>query len=413
MLYCGIDWGEQALEYHLRTGDGELLTQGSVKPNPSGIAELFAALDRHAPPDQIAVGIETAHGAWVQALLDRGYIVYPLNPKTVDAFRQALSAAGNKSDRIDAGVIAKFLAACHQDLHPLRPDDPGVIALRVACQDRVRLVQERTAKGNELGSVLKVHYPAFLGFFADFDSQIALEFLQQFPTQDQMRALAPRRLEAWLKRHHYTATARVTEMKTQLEQPVLPVPSHLQAAKAPLIAYLARSLLALQAEIAECDGRIREMFQAMPEADWVSSLPGAGPVLSACLLACFGRDPQRFADVESARALMGTAPVTRASGKSRVVRVRRGCWKFGRRSLHLFADHSRRTCTWAQAFYQRQISRGSKHHAAIRALAHKWVKIILAMKRSGTRYDEARFTHSQRRYLLKGAELRTITPAFS
>jgi transposase len=411
MLYCGIDWGEQALEYHLRTPDSEVLTQGSVKPDAAGIAELFATLDGHARPDQIAVGIETAHGAWVQALLDRGYLVYALNPKTVDAFREALSAAGNKSDRIDAGVIARFLAACQKDLHPLRPDAPEIIALRIACQDRVRLVQERTAKLNELRSVLKIVYPAFIGFFADIESQIALEFLQQFPTQDQMRTLSGRRLQGWLSRHGYTATSRIPEMKIRLEQPVLPVPAHLQSAKVPLITYLARSLLALQAEIAECDGRIREMFEAMPEADWVSSLPGAGPVLSACLLACIGRDPQRFADVDDARALMGTAPVTKASGKSRVVLVRRGCWKFARRSLHLFADHSRRTCAWAQAFYERQISRGSRHHAAIRALAHKWLKIILAMKRTGARYEEARFTHSQRRYLLKAAELKIGTPA--
>jgi transposase len=411
MLYCGIDWGEQALEHHLRTPDGQVLAQGSVKPDAVGVAELLATLDGYATPDQIAVGIETAHGAWVQALLDRGYAVYPLNPKTVDSFREALSAAGNKSDRIDAGVIARFLAACHKDLHPLRPDAPEIIALRIACQDRVRLVQERTAKVNELRSVLKLAYPAFLGLFAEIDSQIALKFLQQFPTQDQMRALSGRRLTGWLNRNGYTATGRIPEMKAWLERPVLPVPAHLQSGKAPLITYLARSLLALQAEITECDGRIREQFDSMPEAGWVSSLPGAGPVLSACLLACIGRDPQRFAHVDDARALMGTAPVTKASGKSRVVIARRGCWKFARRSLHLFADHSRRTCAWAQAFYERQISRGTRHNAALRALAHKWLKIILAMKRTGARYEEARFTHSQRRYLLKADNLQIATPA--
>ena len=109
MLYCGIDWGEQALEYHLRTRDGELLTQGSVKPNPAGMAELFATLDRHGPADQIGIGIETAHGAWVQALLDRGYVVYPLNPKTVDVFRKALSATvtyGFRNPRAAFGLAA-------------------------------------------------------------------------------------------------------------------------------------------------------------------------------------------------------------------------------------------------------------------------------------------------------------------
>jgi hypothetical protein len=43
---------------------------------------------------------------------------------------------------------------------------------------------------------------------------------------------------------------------------------------------------------------------------------------------------------------------------------------------------------------------GHRHHAAVRALAHKWVKIILAMLRTNTPYDEAVFLNSRRRYLL-------------
>ena len=82
-----------------------------------------------------------------------------------------------------------------------------------------------------------------------------------------------------------------------------------------------------------------------------------------------------------ARAFLGTAPVTKASGSSRSVRFRRGCWKFARRTLQLFADGSRRQCVWAQTYYEQHRARGHGHHAALRALAHKWLKVILAMKR--------------------------------
>jgi hypothetical protein len=84
----------------------------------------------------------------VQALLDRGYKVYPVNPKTVERFREALSAAGHKSDKIDARVLAMFLITFHQDNKPLRPDAPEIISLRIACQDRLGLGEERTAKLN-------------------------------------------------------------------------------------------------------------------------------------------------------------------------------------------------------------------------------------------------------------------------
>lgn len=401
MLFVGIDWSDQSLDFHAREADGRVRAEGRVEPNLAGMSELFTALERHAPPSEIDVAIETTHGAWVQALLDRGYSVYPVNPKSAERFREALSAAGNKSDRIDCKVLAMMLASLHHDLKPLRPDAPEIVALRIACQDRLRLVEERTAKLNELRAVLKLYYPLFLGLFDDLDSAIALELLQEFPTQNALQRLTPKRLRNWLKRHSYTRMSRVDKLEVRLVEPTLPVAEHLQTAKSALVRYLAISLLALKAEIAQREEQITSHFDGLPEADWIRSLPGAGPNLAPALLACVGRDPSRFADVAEARALMGTAPVTRASGRSRVVLFRHGCWKFARRTLQLFADRSRRCCAWAQALYEKQRAAGHGHHAALRAVAHRWLKIILAMRRAGTPYNEAVFIHSQRRHLLQ------------
>src|SRR5262249_37292108 len=142
---------------------------------------------------------------------------------------------------------------------------------------------------------------------------------------------------------------------------------------------------------------------------WISSLPGAGPTLGPALLACIGRDPARFADVGQAQAFLGTAPVTKASGRSRVVHMRYACWRFGRPALHLFAEQSRRYCRWATELYKRQRDSGHGHHAALRALAHRWLKIILAMQRSGSVYDDARFNRSRERYLLNAVPVRAQT----
>ncbi len=260
---------------------------------------------------------------------------------------------------------------------------------------------ERTAKLNELRSILKVHYPAVLPLFADVCSIVALTFLQKYPTQNQMRKLTERRLRSWLSRHHYNWPSRVDQMVTCLKQSVLPIADHLQEAKANLIQYLAGSLIMLKAEIAKREKAITEDFGQLPEADWARSLPGAGTTLAPAILACIGRDTERFKAPADAQAFMGTAPVTKASGTSRSVRFRRGCWKFARRTLQLFANESRRQCAWAQRFYQKQRDSGHKHHQALRALAHKWLKIILAMQRTSSPYIEALFVESQQRYLSK------------
>ena len=400
MLFSGIDWSDQFLDFHLRTPEGQVLAEGRVETCIAGLAELFNKLEVHGPAEEISIAIETSHGAWVQALLDRGYQLYPVNPKTVDSFREALSANGIKTDKIDCKVLTMFLVTFHKDNSPLRPDAPEIVALRIACQIRLRLVEERTAKINELQTTLKMDYPAFVGLFGELKSQIALQFLEQFPTQDKMHVLSERRLRNWLKRHHYSSTRRIDDMVEILKRPSLPVREHLQKAKESLIQYLARSIQNLNVEIAQRDKHITEQLDKLPESNWIRSLPGAGDVLAPALLACLGRDAKRFESVHTAQAFMGTAPVTKASGRSETVKFRRGCWKFARRTLQLFADTSRHQCPWAQEFYQKQRDSGHLHHQALRALAHKWVKILLAMQRTATPYNETIFVNSQRRYLL-------------
>jgi transposase len=217
MLFLGIDWSDDSLEYFLRDQDKRELVAGRVKPDFSGMAELFSILDKHAAAGQIGVAIETCHGAWVQAFLDQGYRVYPVNPAMAESHRKSLCANGDKTDKIDARVLSHYLLTFLDKMRALAPDDPEVVSLRIACMDRVRLVQERTAKTNELNAILKCHYPAFLGLFGDIDSGVALEFLRDFPTQNAMRKLKEKKLRKWLQRAGYSCPGRIDQMITKLQ----------------------------------------------------------------------------------------------------------------------------------------------------------------------------------------------------
>ena len=400
MLFTGIDWSDQTLGYHLQDHDETVLAQGKVKISVEGLAEMFVQLEKHGQPEEISIAAETSHGVWIQTLLDRGYQVYPVNPNSVDKFRKALNSQGDKTDKIDRRVIAKFLSTFHKGLTPLKPDAEDIIILRTICQHRLRLTKEHTAKINELRCLLKGHCPVVLELFGCLNSRIALAFLQDYPMQDQVLALSEKELRVWLQDHSYPSMRRFEKMTEILKQPALRVAEHLQKANAPLICYVARSLQLLNEEIAERDKQINDHLDEMPESDWIRSLPSVAKVLGPALLACLGRDPKRFETTGKAQAFMGTAPVTKQSGKSHSVQFRFGCWKFARRTMHLFADHSRRQCYWAQEFYDKQRQTGHGHHAALRSLAHKWLKILLAMKRTGSHYNETIFLGSKRKYLL-------------
>ncbi|MCX6928421.1 MAG: transposase, partial [Verrucomicrobia bacterium] len=77
-------------------------------------------------------------------------------------------------------------------------------------------------------------------------------------------------------------------------------------------------------------------------------LPGAGPALAPRLLAFFGTDRSRYAAALNVQSFTGVAPVTKSSGKSRVVYARAACPKFDRQTFHEFSRLSVSKCQWAR-----------------------------------------------------------------
>ena len=116
------------------------------------------------------------------------------------------------------------------------------------------------------------------------------------------------------------------------------------------------------------------------------------------LLSAFGTDRERITSAAEMQTLSGIAPVTKRSGKSCVVHRRWACPKFLRQTFHEFAAHSIPQSRWAKAYYDLQRSRGTRHHAAIRALAFKWIRVIYRCWMTKTRYDEDLYLESLRKH---------------
>ena len=128
--------------------------------------------------------------------------------------------------------------------------------------------------------------------------------------------------------------------------------------------------------IALYDQQITELFDSHPDSGLFKNLPGAGKQLAPRLLTALGSHRERFTCSLEALTFFGVAPVTEQSGKSKRVHFRWACPKFLRQSFHEFAAQSVRSSLWAAAFYQYQRAHGKGHHAAVRALAYKWIRIL-------------------------------------
>jgi transposase len=148
-----------------------------------------------------------------------------------------------------------------------------------------------------------------------------------------------------------------------------------------VVQVIARVLRTLLEGIAVLDGKITEAAEAHPDFFIFQSFPGAGAGLAPRWLAALGSQRDRYGSAEEVQRYSGIAPVTERSGKKKWVHFRWACPKFLRQSFHEWAGHSIAQSVWARAYSQQQRQRGKDHHAAVRALAFKWIRMVSLLAR--------------------------------
>lgn len=130
-------------------------------------------------------------------------------------------------------------------------------------------------------------------------------------------------------------------------------------------------------------------FGRHPDAEIITSEPGLGAVLGARVLAEFGDDPHRYATAKNRKNYAGTSPITRASGKKKVVATR---YVHNDRLIDALISQAFSALSvspGARAYYDRQRDRGAEHNPALRQLANRLVGILHGCLKTRTPYDES------------------------
>ena len=220
MWFAGIDWADTHHDALVIDETGRQVGSRRVAHTKAGIEELkrfLLALVK--TPDQLACIVETSQGLLITALLEAGFTVYPVNPKTVDRRR---NAAGVKTDAVDAYVLAKTGRADLADLRKLQPDTPLVAELKLLTRDQDGLIQSQTRLVNQLTACLKTSYPVALTLFSKLHQRSTLAFLQTYPTPEAAMAASASEIETLLrKEHHPHPKAGAHQIVELLHQPQL------------------------------------------------------------------------------------------------------------------------------------------------------------------------------------------------
>jgi transposase len=393
-LFIAIDWADETHELCIldpRTGQR---THRVVKQSPNDLHAWIQDMQQRVPGQHIAIALEQTTGALIFFLMEWEWIdMYPINPMTLSRYRKALHVSGAKDDPTDAELLLDLLTLHRDKLRRLIPDTPLTRKLQHLTRDRRYAVNQRTRFTNELTALLKHYYPLFLEVCGEhLAAPLACELLLTYPCFEDLQEASPEALRQFYRSHgcwkaevieHRLALIRNAKALTTDHAIIQPA-----IMKAGMLAHL---LLNIESSIKAYDNLIAELFSQHEDAFIFTSFPFAGAALAPRLMVAFGTNRERFKNATDVHNTTGISPVKRESGKAKSTAWRAVCPKFLRQTFHEYANMSIRKSIWARAYYQMQRDRGNDHHAAIRALAFKWIRIMFRCWQARQAYDELHY----------------------
>ena len=393
-LFVGDDWAEDHHDVEVMDEAGKVLAKRRLPEGVAGIAQLHELIGRHLGEDadeaEVIVGIETDRGPWVTALVTAGYRVFPVNPLQASRYRERLGVSGAKSDAGDAHMLADMVRADSHQLRPAAGDSAAAEGLKVLARTHKTLTWERTRAVQRLRHQLREYYPAALEAYDDLDAPDTLELLGKAPDPARAAKLTRAQVSAALKRaRRRNITDKATAILAALRSPQLGQPAAVTAAYAATVRSLIAVITVLNEQVKILQRQVEENFGRHPDAEIYQSQPGMGAILGARVLAEFGDDPHRYADGKARRNYAATSPITRASGKKKVVAAR---FIHNDRlvdALNAQAFTALRASPGARALYDELRARGIEHNDALRRLANRLVGILHGCLKTRTLYDEA------------------------
>ena len=398
--FVGIDWGSEQHQVCVLDGNRRRLGERVVDHDGASLARLADWLwtVSAGQPQRVAVAIEVPRGAIVEGLLERGFHVFAINPKQLDRFRDRHSVAGAKDDRRDAFVLADSVRTDQPSFRRLQLEDPQFLVLRDLSRAEETLLEDFRRSANRLRDQLHRFYPQMLQLCSAADEFWLWDLIDLAPTPAHAALLNEEQVQRVLKTHRIRRV-KAHEVLTCLQSPALPVaPGTADAAQAHC-EFLLPCLRVLAEQLRACSQQVSALLRTLAETPGkdegpsdvaiVLSLPGVGRKITAWLFA-EAAQPLAERDYQVLRTQGGVAPVTKQSGKRRVVVMRRGCNPRLRQALY----HMGRVAMQRDAHFSRVYvalrAKGQRHGQALRNIGDRLLRILMAMLRNRTCYDASR-----------------------
>jgi Transposase/Transposase IS116/IS110/IS902 family len=408
VLGVGIDWAESFHDVAIgRPGEG-VIEQFRFDHGPAGVQRLAArCLELEPDPAEVRVVLETRHGLLVEALIDAGFTVLPVNPDLVARRR---GPAKKKDDSEDARICCLMALDAYLDLRQLIPHGEAGTELRAIARDDERAARGERRIGNRLRADLLAVFPAAVDIAdGDLGAPVFLKLLERWPSAAALSRAGRDEIEAFARSARHGWPGRFADQVTvAVAAPRLAPRPALARAKEGSIRLAAAQLPAIRAQRRAWERRMGELLpgaprygrsktpkdpdpgKAFPGGEIYLSMPGLGDRLAARVAGEIGEHFGQFAAPNALQCYPGRAPVTRRSGRSEFTIARRlACNRHLGEAVQQWAFCSLSRSAWASEFYDEKTAAGDSHHAALRKLGCRWLEVLWHCLHKGARYDEA------------------------
>lgn len=393
--YLGIDVGKYHHQAFLTDSHGEPLGL-SVKftADYQGLQELIKHLYKRIGKDEfqtVQAGLEATGIYWLplyEQLTKYGIRVTVLNPLQVKAC-QNKNIRGNKTDKIDAALIAEILHSGRYK--PSRVPNGEDLALRQLTRLRSDLVDLTTGLKIKMMGLMDQVFPEYKAVFKDTFSVSSRQLLKQAILPEQIAAIPTGKLVQILKK---ASRGRFGRQKAQ----------HIQQAAANSIGItfgvdaFALSIEILLKQIGHLEKQIKALETAIKEGfkssgNTLTTIPGVGTVIAAAITGEIGNFA-RFADdkdgAQKLVAIAGIDPRLRESGKYKgKVRMSKRGSPYLRKAVRqaAFTAVFNSQDPMFAAIYQKQVDKGKHFEVALSHVGRKLLHVVYSLLKSNKAYQ--------------------------
>ena len=336
-------------------------------------------------------------GVLVDTLLEQGFPVFAINPKQLDRFRDRFTAGGAKDDRRDAHVGGR--CAAHRSRARFDAFSPTIrrsfnCAKCAGCVEDLQEEEQRLA--NRLREQLYRVDAAWLTLSPAADEPWLWTLLADTPHPARGAQLPRRRIAPVLRAHRIRRLTVPTTSRGAAPAAADRGARRRRGGRSPDCLAGAAAAPGRMSSALAAERRIDRLLEQLAPAEAtdgeprehrdveiLQSLPGVGRMVAATMLT-EATGPLADRDYATLRAHAGAAPVTKRSGKRAFfVHMRYACKPRLAQALYHWARTSIQHDAAARAYYDALRARGHSHARALRSVADRWLRILIAMLQDG------------------------------